>query len=522
MATVYEGRILTVDAIDSIARFLVEDKGLIAYVGNALPDKFEQCERVDLGDDVLVPAFVDTHAHLDLFALVNGRANALRAENIPQALDALRECAASNDMPVAVCFGVSDHLLQEGRLPSIGEMDSVCPEKPAMLMTYDAHGCVANSKLLHAIGADNSLDGCDSRSGMLRGGAFLQALRFVRESVPQSVLLEGIQDLVDLYASRGFGLAGNATGVGAKWNMDISFARWVAKSIQSGFQLRVWPQSFRPAVALRSKIGRVGACFEPALDGTLAARDAALNIPYCGDAGNKGVLCHSDEQVEDFCYQAHNHKLQVALHAVGDAAFDQATRALARTIDRSFKEAHRHGIIHACLPTEEGLDLCAQYRFHLMMQPSFICREQEPASYLNSILGETRAHGLYPLRTIWDKGISVSAGSDAPCTQPDAIQWMHRVCNHPEPGQSLTAREALRMCTYNGAWVTYDEDEYGSLEEGKVASMARLSANPYEVPAEELGSIQVEQTILRGKPYQPQRLGLASVMAKGLLTYGYC
>ena len=72
MATVYEGRILTVDAIDSVDRFLVEEKGLIAYVGNDLPEKYGNCERVDLGDDVLAPAFVDTHAHLDMQALVGG------------------------------------------------------------------------------------------------------------------------------------------------------------------------------------------------------------------------------------------------------------------------------------------------------------------------------------------------------------------------------------------------------------------------------------------------------------------
>ena len=258
------------------------------------------------------------------------------------------------------------------------------------------------------------------------------------------------------------------------------------------------------------------------MDGTFGGRDAALRVPYCGYGGNKGCLRLSDEQVEEFCFQAHNHNLQVALHAVGDAAFDQAARCLARTIDRSFKEAHRHGIIHACLPTEEGLDLCARYGFHLMMQPSFLAREQEPEGYLRTILGESRARGFMPLRTIWDKGISVSAGSDAPCTQPDAIEWMYRACNHPESSQSLTAREALRMCTINGAWVTYDEDEFGSLEEGKVASMVRLSANPYEVPASELRSIQVKQTILYGRPYAPVRLNPASVMAKGLLTYGYC
>ena len=36
---VYKGNILTVNANDDVAKYLVEDKGRIAYVGNELPEK---------------------------------------------------------------------------------------------------------------------------------------------------------------------------------------------------------------------------------------------------------------------------------------------------------------------------------------------------------------------------------------------------------------------------------------------------------------------------------------------------
>lgn len=49
------------------------------------------------------------------------------------------------------------------------------------------------------------------------------------------------------------------------------------------------------------------------------------------------------------------------------------------------------------------------------------------------------------------------------------------------PEQSLTVREALRICTYNGAWVTFDEKDRGSLEIGKMADMVILSQNPYNM-----------------------------------------
>lgn len=68
---VYEGTILTVDARDSVARYLVEDQGRIVYVGDDLPERFADASREQLGDRVLCPAFVDTHEHLASFATFN-------------------------------------------------------------------------------------------------------------------------------------------------------------------------------------------------------------------------------------------------------------------------------------------------------------------------------------------------------------------------------------------------------------------------------------------------------------------
>lgn len=177
-----------------------------------------------------------------------------------------------------------------------------------------------------------------------------------------------------------------------------------------------------------------------------------------------------------------------------------------------------HGIIHACLPTEEGSAICSRYDIHLPMQTSFIGWPQEPDEYLEELLGAERARKLNPLRNFWDRGITLSAGSDAPCTDPDPILWMQRACNHSVQEQSLSPKEALRTCTYNGAWTTFDEREHGSLEPGKIADMVTLSANPYETPAAELGTIHVEELLLAGKPYSQQHQGFLSALARGMIS----
>lgn len=112
----------------------------------------------------------------------------------------------------------------------------------------------------------------------------------------------------------------------------------------------------------------------------------------------------------------------------------------------------------------------------------------------------------------------LSAGSDAPCTDPDPVLWMQRACNHDVPGESLTVAEALRMCTYNGAWATFDEDERGSLEMGKVADMAVLSADPFALGPERLGELRVEGLILGGEPYRPQGGTWLGAVARGLVS----
>ena len=196
-------------------------------------------------------------------------------------------------------------------------------------------------------------------------------------------------------------------------------------------------------------------------------------------SSSKGVLYYSDAQVADFCKAANRAGLQIELHAIGDAAFEQAARSIKAALDDYPRTDHRHGIIHACLPTAEGLEVCREYQIQLPVQTAFIDWKQEPDSYLESILG-SRSSMLNPLQTMWNKGLILSAGSDAPCTAPNPIAWIHKACNHSNPSQSLTLDQALRMCTYNGAWATFDEKLRGSLEAGKLADMVLLSANPYE------------------------------------------
>ena len=74
------------------------------------------------------------------------------------------------------------------------------------------------------------------------------------------------------------------------------------------------------------------------------------------------------------------------------------------------------------------------------------------------------------------------------------------------------------MCTYNGCYAAFDEQERGSLEPGKIADMVVLSANPYAVPKQALGQLRVEQLYLTGRPYESCRENVLRAALRGLTS----
>jgi len=512
----YHGTILTCDRNNTVASYLVEKEGRICFVGDALPAEYAGLPVQELGEKALIPSFVDTHQHFASFATFHAGLNVMEASSNQEILAMVRKYAAEAKGKMLVAFGASPYSVAEGRLVTREELDSVCPDKPFMMVKYDGHACVVNTALLKML--DDKLKtqrGYHPDTGEMNQEAFFVVSDHMSSSLPIPQLIGNMQRAMDHMASRGIGLVHTVSGIGFPKDLDISLEQWVGRSAQSGFQLRVFPQSLDIKVATSRGLPRIGGCFATALDGCFGSQDAAMHLPYLG-TDDKGVLYYDDETVASFCKQANRAGLQIELHAIGDAAFDQAARCLKAALDDHPRKDHRHGIIHACLPTKAGLEICRDYQIQLPMQSAFIGWKQEPDAYLESILGE-RAAALNPLRTIWDMGVMISAGSDAPCTDPDPIQWIYKACNHSVPEESLTVQEALRMCTWNGAWVTFDEKERGSLENGKIADMVILSQNPYAMPREELDQLKVEALYLAGKPYQQQKQNIIAAILKGMI-----
>ena len=515
----FEGNILSVNQNDEVFRYLVTKEDRIAYVGNELPKQYKNISMNHLGNKALLPAFVDSHQHFASFSTFHAGLNVMDAESNDEIKEMVRDFVKkSGKKKTLIAFGASPYSVKERRLISREELDAVCPDKEIMVVKYDGHACIVNSKLLEKIDKQvKNLRGYHPDTGEMNQEAFFKVSDYITGSLSLIDLVKNMQNALDFEAGNGIGMIHDVSGVGFVGNLDITLEETFAKSLHNGFQLRIFPQSMDVRVATSRNLPRIGGCFACALDGCFGSHDASMNEPYIDD-GSNGVLYYSDQKVIDWCKAANRAGLQIEMHAIGDKAFDQATRALKAALDDYPRIDARHGIIHDCLPTEEGIQVCKDYGILMPVQSAFINWKQEPDEYLESIMGKKRCQRLNPLRTFWDNGIVLSAGSDAPCTTPDPISWIDRAVNHSNPSEALTVKEAVRMCTYNGYYTTFDERERGSLEVGKIADMVVLSGNPYEVDKSELKNLKVEQLYLGGEKYKSCKDRVAGTVLRGLTS----
>ncbi len=507
---IYNGTIISCDQNNSIYQYLVEDRGKIIYVGNDLPTQYADYKNVmKLGERVLLPSFGDGHIHFTNWALIAIEYFDVRtARNFSEFSNIIHnfiEKKKGKFGKILTGFSASPHSVEEKRLITRKELDDIYSNKPMIIIAYDGHSMIVNSKMIDEFPAEvRASRGFNEESGQLFNEAYYLGLDYATSLMSTKSLLKSVMEGYDLLAKNGIGLIHSVESIGFPKDLDVTLAMLIgkAKSKKTGIQTRMFFQTMDVSKVLKRKLPRVGGCFATALDGCFSAFDAAMLEPYTNDSNNKGILFYSDEEVIEFTKKANREGLQIAFHTLGDAAIKQGIKAIEAALQDHPRKDHRHILIHACLIDAEDIKKCAELGISLTVQPGFLISPLEPVSFLEKTIGD-RIHKSSPFRKILDAGIHLSGGSDAPVTHPNPITGIYGACNHPfDSKQSLTIQEALKMHTYEVAWMSFDEKERGSLEKGKLADMVILNKNPLEMSPKDLEQLKVEQLYLQGKPYQ--------------------
>lgn len=506
-------KFLSCEADNRVYSAMVVDGGKIVWLGNegSIPGGFWGAKKVDLGGAVVTPAFGDTHMHFESLCVFENTFYLMDVKNFDEAKRIVRAYAESAPKAkLLIGYGCSAHTVEEGRLPERKDMDE-WTDRPLMVIKYDGHAAVCNSAMMNILSDEVKKDpGCKQDTGWLYQNAFFAGTNEATGMIPSFDVIKGLTKGADSLAQVGIGLVHNVEGVGFKNDLDVDMINVLNAGLPQAY--RIFFQTMDIEAVKKRKLSRVGGCFKLALDGCFGSEDAALLKPYANNPDNKGMLYYTQEQVNDFAIKANRAGLQIAMHAIGDAAVEQCITAYEAALADHPREDHRHVMIHCCMVSDEQLDRIAKLKLCLAVQSPFIYWRQEPDAYLRSILGDERNARLNPLNSMHKRGIMLGDGSDGPTTRPNPLQAMSFAVNHPNPDERITRMQALRMITYNPAYMSFDENRRGTLEVGKIADFVALSDNP--LTAEKIEDIKVRELYLAGKKYKKPASGALPLLLR--------
>ena len=201
---------------------------------------------------------------------------------------------------------------------------------------------------------------------------------------------------------------------------------------------------------------------------------------------------------------ANENGMQVAIHSIGDGVLDMILSAIEKALKEHPRKDHRHGIIHCQITREEQLQKIADLNLHVYAQAIFLDYD---IHIIEDRVGKQRASTSYAWKTLMNKGVSVSNGTDCPVELPDALACMQCAVTRSTlkdhlgpylPEEAFSVKEALDSYTIESAKGSFEENVKGLIKEGYIADFVVLGKNPFEVDVNAIKDIPVCATYLGG------------------------
>ena len=431
---------------------------------------------VDLAGAAVLPGFNDAHVHLVYYGLTRFAADLGGAAGIDDILERLKAHARGlKPGEWLQGMGYRTDELTERRQPHRSELDRVTGERPCFIDERGGHARVANSAALAAAAITNEtrnppggrigrdLDGRPS-------GLLLEtAMRLVADVQPPPSLprrVEGMLKAQELLLSRGI------TSVGAAVNRGFADDLRAFAQLKDDGRLKVRVNQFLSwelldAVSLLGVRAGFGGAMVRAgpikvfVDG--AAERAAMRT-------GGGVWRTTREELKELVARAATAGLQVAAHAVGDAAIE----AMCDAVESAEAPRLRHRVEHCTICPPDLRARMARLGMVAVMQPSSARFSRAASSLFFPIRdrGDLAAHG-----PLLKAGVPLAFSSDLPVA-PDPNPWpgLRVAVDDQVNGIGLIA--ALRAYTSAGAYASFEEKEKGTLEPGMLADLQVYGADP--------------------------------------------
>jgi len=521
----FGGDIYTVDDARPTAEAVAVRDGEVIAVGPksecgaALGDSFQP---IDLAGRALLPGFIDTHIHPLLMVYFEVNVDLHGITSMHALKEKLRASAASAS-PGAWVVGLQfdEQSLDAPRFPTRHDLDEVSPHIPVVVVKHDGHTVIGSTAAIEACGVSASTSDpegglIDRESDGYPAGPFREeASNILKDNIPipdMQAFMQGAASSFARLAASGITSAGAVmqTGeegpAGAQGAFEIPLMQVLLDQIPinlygilvTGDMDKV--NEARQTPLHQEEVGaghRIGA-IKIFSDGTFGSCTAYMEEPYTDQPDKRGFLTTSSEEIYRRMVLAHQAGLQVAVHAIGDAA----NRTCVELFDRLLREYpgkdHRHRLEHASQLSRELISEIARLGLVVSTQPSYIDSEKH---WLHQRLGRDRTRWTYPFRSLVEAGVKVAGASDSPIESVDVLSAIHCCVTREgfEPQQCITAAQAIRAYTLDAAYAQFEDAVKGSISPGKRADLVVLSANPASVLPQEIRGIEVEMTVSGGK-----------------------
>jgi predicted amidohydrolase YtcJ len=199
---------------------------------------------------------------------------------------------------------------------------------------------------------------------------------------------------------------------------------------------------------------------------------------------------------------------QMGLHAIGDAAIQQTVMAYDQGLETTQGMEHQgkdrrwftdHFTI---MPPADTMATMKRDNIMIAQQPNFEytlegrymeTMDDFRVTHNNSVVTPVKKYNLFMAFGSDDLPIGPMVGLYAAVTRKGLSGAVHG------PEEAIPMREAIRMYTANGPYLSWDESKKGTLEVGKFADMIVLPEDILTLAPSKVLNMKVDMTFINGK-----------------------
>jgi len=512
------GRVLTMDESHPRAEaFAVKNGRFVAIGSNDDVRNLASRETTILDAEgmTVTPGFIDAHSHPASGGVRELVSVNLDLRSIGAIQDAIRKRASETPPGEWVLgFKYDDTKVREGRQITRKELDEAAPDHPVFISHRGGHVYWYNSRGFEKAGVTvNTPDPPGGKiykeGGELTGKVAERANDLFSQVVPSGSTREQRKAGAELI-SRLMTASGLTSVHDASCGTDSAIAyqdALHAGELRMRVYMMVRGSMFEgcKAAGLYTGFGnewlKVGGVKFGA-DGSASGRTMAMSTPYVGRPDDHGILTMTQEEIYEAVDDAHQHDFQIGIHANGDLAIDMVLKAYERALEKWPRPDARHRLEHCSLVNP---DLLRRIKATGSIPAPFYTYAHYHGRNWEEY-GPEKMEWMFAHRSFLDYGIPVAPASDyvpGPFEPMMALQSMvtrkdveGRVWG---PSQRISLDEALRVCTVNGAYASFEENVKGSITAGKCADFVILGRHPDEVDPDKIKEIEIVRTVVGGK-----------------------